>query len=85
MTVVITVCAVAALVCWLAISPVRLVIAIVPAAAAHPALTAGIILTVAAAAVTVSVVVIWRNLATSRWLVAVMTGPAPTRMEARHG
>jgi hypothetical protein len=85
MTVVITVVVVAALVVWLATSPVRLAAAIVPVAAMHPALTAGITIAVVAAAVTVAVVVIWRNLATSWWLVAVMTSPASARMEARHG
>jgi hypothetical protein len=81
LTVVLTVSAIAGVLAWLAASPVRLVTAFLPVALAHPtptiAVVAAVVIGVVIAAV-IAALVLWRELASSRWLLISVTGPART-------
>jgi hypothetical protein len=86
MTALLVVCALAGVVVWLAASPVRLVVAGLALGVAHPALTFGLIAAAAVVVVTTGVVIVWRALAESGWLlIAVQHGPACAPAGVRHG
>ena len=79
------VCALAGVLVWLAASPARLLAAGAALAVAHPSLTFGVTAAATTVVVTAGVVIVWRSLTGSGWLLIAVQSPAYAPAGVRHG